>query len=184
MFSGPHQPDFFCSTPEHLAGFDLTGPLLDTDCSLPTRTDYYYRSTANAWRPYDPAAPRPADLATTPAGVDFVIRWERGTINRFIYSIAVLDPEAGGPAALPHWNRKIIHYFGGGVAIGHYQGSNNQSESRYVHGLGQGYAVAWSTGTKTNTHYNMVLGGETAMMVKSRCVVEYGEPTYTVGLGG
>ncbi|HYQ66952.1 DUF6351 family protein [Actinophytocola sp.] len=184
MFSGPHQPDFFCSTPEHLAGFDLTGPFLDTDCSLPTRTDYYYRSTANAWRPYDPAAPRPADLATTPAGVDFVIRWERGTINRFIYSIAVLDPEAGGPAALPHWNRKLIHYFGGGVAIGHYQGSNNQSESRYVHGLGQGYAVAWSTGTKTNTHYNMVLGGETAMMVKSRFVVEYGEPTYTVGLGG
>jgi hypothetical protein len=29
MFAGPKQPDFFCSTPGHLAGFDLTGPFLD-----------------------------------------------------------------------------------------------------------------------------------------------------------
>lgn len=188
MFSGHQQPDFFCSTPQHLAGFDLTGPFLDDDCSLATVASHYYRSTAGTWRPFDPAAPRPADLATTTTAdgheVDFVIRWERGTINRFVYTIAVLDPEASGPADLPHWNRKLIYYFGGGVAIGHYQGSNNQGESRYVHGLGQGYAIAWSTGTKTNTHYNMVLGGETATMVKSRFVTEYGDPVYTVGLGG
>jgi hypothetical protein len=184
MFSGPQQPDFFCSTPAHLAGFDLAGPFLDDDCSLATRVGHYYRTTAGTWQPYDRSAPRPADMATTPSGLDFVIRWERGTINRFIYSIAVLDPEGSGPGTLPHWNRKLIYYFGGGVAIGHYQGSNNQSESRYAHGLGQGYAIAWSTGTKTNTHYNLVLGGETAMMVKSRFVTEYDDPVYTVGLGG
>jgi hypothetical protein len=183
MFSGPQQPDFFCSTPAHLAGFDLAGPFLDDDCSLATRAGHYYRTTANTWQPYDPTAPRPADMSTTPSGVDFVIRWERGTINRFIYTIAVLDPGASGPASLPHWNRKLIYYFGGGVGIGHYQGSNNQGESRYVYGLGQGYAVAWSTGTKASTHYNLVLGGETAMMVKSRFVTEYGDPVYTVGLG-
>jgi len=188
MFSGPPQADFFCSTPGHLAGFDLTGPFLDDDCSLPTRADHYYRSTAGTWRPYDATAPRPADMTTTTTGdgatVDFVIRWERGTINRFVYTIAVLDPTATAPAALPHWNRKLIYYFGGGVAIGHYQGSNNQGESRYVYGLGQGYAIAWSTGTKTNTHYDMVLGGETALMVKSRFATEYADPVYTVGLGG
>jgi hypothetical protein len=184
MFSGPQQPDFFCSTPAHLAGFDLAGPFLDDDCSLATRVGYYYRTTAGAWSPYDPAAPRPADMSTTPTGVDFVIRWERGTINRFIYTIAVLDPGATGPTTLPHWNGKLIYYFGGGVGVGHYQGSNNQSESRYAYGLGQGYAIAWSTGIKTSTHYNLVLGGETAMMVKSRFVTEYGDPEYTVGLGG
>ena len=118
------------------------------------------------------------------ATVDFVIRWERGTIDRFIYTIAVLDPTETGPASLPYWNRKLIMYFGGGVAIGHYQGSNNQDESRYPYGLGKGYAIAWSTGTKTNTHYNLVLGGETALMVKSRFVTEYDDPDYTVGLGG
>jgi hypothetical protein len=188
MFSGPQQPDFFCSVPAHLAGFDLSGPFLDGECSLATRTGYYYRSTAGTWRPYDPAAPRPADLARTTtsdgATVDFVIRWERGTINRFIYTIAVLDPTMTGPSALPYWNRKLIYYFGGGVAIGHYQGSVNADESRYPYGLGQGYAIAWSTGTKTNTHYNLVLGGETALMVKSRFVTEYDDPQYTVGLGG
>ncbi len=188
MFSGPQQPDFFCATPSHLAGFDLAGPFLDTNCSLPTRVGYYYRAADGTWKTYDPTAPRPADMTrtTTSEGdtVDFVIRWERGTLNRFIYTIAVLDPTASGPGSLPYWNRKLIYYFGGGVAIGHYQGSNNQSESRYPYGLGQGYAIAWSTGTKTNTHYNLVLGGETALMVKSRFVTEYDDPEYTVGLGG
>ena len=185
MFSGPPQPDFFCSTASHLAGFDLAGPFLDADCTLPTRVGYYYRAANATWKTYDPAAPRPADMTqtTTSEGdtVDFVIRWERGTLNRFIYTIAVLDPTASGPGSLPYWNRKLIFYFGGGVAIGHYQGSNNQGESRYPYGLGQGYAIAWSTGTKTNTHYNLVLGGETALMVKSRFVTEYDDPEYTVG---
>ena len=188
MFAGPKQPNFFCSTPAHLAGFDLAGPFLDADCSLATRTSYYYRASNNTWKAYDPAAPRPADMTTTTTGtgqtVDFVIRWERGTIDRFIYTIAVLDPTASGPSSLPYWNKKLIYYFGGGVAIGHYQGSNNQDESRYPYGLGKGYAIAWSTGTKTNTHYNLVLGGETALMVKSRFVTEYDDPQYTVGLGG
>ena len=188
MFSGPQQPDFFCSTPNHLTGFDLAGPFLDEDCSLPTRVAYYYRAANGTWKPFDAAAPRPADMTRTTTSdgdtVDFVIRWERGTLNRFIYTIAVLDPTASGPRSLPHWNRKLIYYFGGGVAIGHYQGSNNQNESRYPYGLGQGYAIAWSTGTKTNTHYNLVLGGETALMVKSRFVTEYDDPEYTVGLGG
>jgi Tannase-like family of unknown function (DUF6351) len=188
MFAGPKQPNFFCSTPAHLSGFGLTGPFLDADCSLATRTDYYYRASNHTWKQYEPAAPRPADMTTTTTSagqtVDFVIRWERGTIDRFIYTIAVLDPTASGPSSLPYWNKKLIYYFGGGVAIGHYQGSNNQDESRYPYGLGKGYAIAWSTGTKTNTHYNLVLGGETALMVKSRFVTEYDDPEYTVGLGG
>src|SRR5262245_19971846 len=36
MFSGPQQADFFCSTPQHLAGFGLAGPFLDANCSLAT----------------------------------------------------------------------------------------------------------------------------------------------------
>ena len=188
MFAGPKQPNFFCSTPSHLAGFGLSGPFLDADCSLATHVDRFYRASNNTWKPFDASAPRPADMTqtTTSEGrtVDFVIRWERGTIDRFIYTIAVLDPTGSGPSALPYWNRKLIYYFGGGVAIGHYQGSNNQDESRYPYGLGKGYAIAWSTGTKTNTHYNLVLGGETALMVKSRFVTEYDDPDYTVGLGG
>ena len=41
-----------------------------------------------------------------------------------------------------------------------------------------------STGTKSGTHYNLVLGGETALMVKERFIELYDVPIYTVGLGG
>ena len=54
----------------------------------------------------------------------------------------------------------------------------------YPHGLGQGYAVLYSTGNKTGVHYNLQLGGETAIMVKSRFVTAYDDPLYTIGLGG
>ena len=182
MFEGPKQPNFFCSTAS--ATWPASGSPArssTTTARYPTRTDYYYRASNNTWKPFDASAPRPADMTQTTTSdgqtVDFVIRWERGTIDRFIYTIAVLDPTESGPSSLPYWNRKLIYYFGGGVAIGHYQGSNNQDESRYPYGLGKGYAIAWSTGTKTNTHYNLVLGGETALMVKSRFVTEYDDPT-------
>ena len=41
---------------------------------------------------------------------------------------------------------------------------------RHLAGLRMGYAVLYSSGTRTNTHYNLQLGGETAIMVKDRFV--------------
>ena len=37
---------------------------------------------------------------------------------------------------------------------------------------------------RTNTHYNLELGGETALMTKEEFIERYGVPHYTVGLGG
>jgi hypothetical protein len=54
----------------------------------------------------------------------------------------------------------------------------------YNDGLSLGYAVVYSTGNKTGTHYNLVLGGETALMVKERFVERYDLPVYTVSVGG
>ena len=118
--------------------------------------------------------------------VDYVVRWERGTINRFLYSIAMLAPFDEGPDDLDTsaWNGKVIYHFQGGVAIGHYQGSPSGSRMLYDTGLSRGYAVLYSTGNKTGTHYNLELGGETAIMVKDRFVSAYGLPDYTVGVGG
>ena len=61
--------------------------------------------------------------------VDFIVRWERGVIDRFIYSIATLSPAS--QAATPDlsaWNGVLLDKFEGGVAIGHYQG-NPQRDS-------------------------------------------------------
>ena len=41
-----------------------------------------------------------------------------------------------------------------------------------------------SSGTRTSTHYNLELGGETALMTKEEFVERYGAPLYTVGVGG
>jgi hypothetical protein len=50
--------------------------------------------------------------------------------------------------------------------------------------LKRGYAIAHSSGNVTNTHYNLQLAGETAMMTKERFIERYGAPMYTLGLGG
>ncbi len=189
IFSGPQQQPFLCATDDHRASLEL-GPVMDDSCSVETVVSYKYRTTAGAWADYSPGQERPMDIAetTTITGetVDFIVRWERGTINRFLYSIAILAPDDDGEGApeLANWNRRLIYYFQGGVAIGHYQGSPSQSRALYADGLAAGYAVAYSTGTKTGTHYNLQLGGETAIMVKDRFVTAYAAPDYTVGVGG
>ena len=187
MFSGPQQEPFLCSDNGDRANAEL-GPAIDDDCATETVVSFKYMNTSGAWNDYDPASP-PADMATTTTmdgdEVDYIIRWERGTINRFIYSIAVLSPDTQDTDPdLSAWNGKLIYYFQGGVAIGHYQGDPSRSRMLYDYGLGKGYAVAYSTGTKTGTHYNLELGGETAIMVKDRFVSAYGNPVYTVGVGG
>jgi hypothetical protein len=189
MFSGPQQVPFLCSDDGDRANAEL-GPAIDADCAVDTVVSFKYRTTGGGWADYDPNAAPPADMAqtTTMDGetVDYIVRWERGTINRFIYSIAVLSPDGQDAAApdLSAWNGKLIYYFQGGVAIGRYQGDPSRSRMLYDHGLGKGYAVVYSTGTKTGTHYNLELGGETAIMVKDRFVSAYADPVYTVGVGG
>lgn len=189
IFSGPQQEVFLCSDAGDRADAEL-GPAIDDDCATETVVSFKYRTTGGGWADYDPNAPTPGDLAqtTTMEGetVDYIVRWERGTINRFIYSIAMLSPGSQDEASpdLSAWNKRLIYYFQGGVAIGHYQGGPSRSRMLYDHGLGKGYAVIYSTGTKTGTHYNLEVGGETAIMVKDRFVSAYGNPDYTVGVGG
>ena len=55
-----------------------------------TFVDRLYRTTDGTWKTLPADGSRPADMATTTMvdgrTVDFVVRRERGTINRFIYS--------------------------------------------------------------------------------------------------
>jgi hypothetical protein len=187
MFSGPQQDPFLCSSDSHRGNAEL-GPALDEDCSVDRVVSFKYRTTAGAWVDYTPGS-SPGDMATTTTmdgqTVDYIVRWERGTINRFIYSIAVLSPEAQDVDApdLSAWNDRLIYSFQGGVAIGYYQGNPSGGAMLLESGLAAGYAVAYSTGNRTSTHYNLELGGETAIMVKDRFVTAYGVPDYTVGIG-
>jgi len=190
MFSGPRQTMFKCTSAGRLAAANLTTPGTEPLCAIPTRIDWVYRATDGSFKPYVAGAPRPADMTqtTTMDGqtVDYIVRWERGTIDRFVYSLALLSPASQDVAKpdLSAWNGVLLDKFEGGVAIGHYQGNPQRGSMLYADGLKLGYAIAYSTGNVTNTHYNLQLGGETAIMVKDRFVSAYGEPRYTVAVGG
>ena len=189
MFSGPHQKVFVCATPGNAAGMGLPPIPQSPTCETPTVTSFVYRNLAGQFLDYNPASPPPAssiEMTTTMDGktVPMILRWERGVINRFMYSILMLSP--GSQTATPDlsaWNRKALFSFSGGVAIGHTQGAASSGDMRYLAGLRMGYAVLYSSGNRTNTHYNLQLGGETAIMVKDRFVSAYAEPEYTIAVG-
>ncbi len=162
------------------------------NCAAETRYGYVYRSTTdNRFHWLDDPATPPADTASTTTldghTVPFVVRWERGTINRFVYSVAMLAPVGEADPAAPDdslWNRRLVFNFQGGVGIGHFQGTTSDGAMLPPDLLGQGYGVMWSSGTRTSTHYNLQVGGETALMVKEHTVEAHGVPDHTVGLGG
>lgn len=208
MFTGPQQTPFVCTTIQSAVkrqplvdsatapGYRVTDAAGQTlgysrNCAIDTFVSYFYRSTGGALKPLPNDGARPADMGTTTLAdgrvVDFIVRREIGSINRFLYSIAMLAPAPAADSAAQDdtalWNRKLLYWFQGGVAIGHSQGT--------VHGgsmnldiLGQGWAIVHSSGNNTGTHYNLNLARETAMMTKERFVERYGAPLYTVGLGG
>src|SRR5690606_9576008 len=171
------------------------------NCSIATRVDYFYYNGSD-FRPFDPAtgfASPPADLQLIPVGgamKPFVVRVETGTLNRFLYTIAMLAPvpeSTATPATLDNsaWNGKLVYWLRGGVGIGHLQGEAAwhgglwSAERQLFPGLlAQGYAVVTSSGNETGVHYNLRLAEETALMVKQHFVDTYGEPIYTVGIGG
>ena len=66
--------------------------------------------------------------------------------------------------------------FQGGVAIGHTQGTTSTGAMLPADLLGAGYGVMWSSGTRTSTHYDLQVGGETALMVKERFIERHGVP--------
>ena len=118
MFSGPQQQPFVCTTNQGAVGRQ---PLVDSatqpgypvtdaggnvigysrDCSIDSFVTYLYRNTSGSLVALPPGGVRPADMGTTtlPDGrvVDFVVRREVGSINRFLYSIAMLAPQGESP---------------------------------------------------------------------------------------
>lgn len=65
IFSGPHEEPFFCQTNFRLVTGQRLGSSLDAACSVTTRVDYVYRSTAGTFKPLTDLTTRPADLVHT-----------------------------------------------------------------------------------------------------------------------
>jgi hypothetical protein len=202
ILSGPHQAPFVCQT--EAAGL---GPALDADCGAKTNVSYLYKSTEPpaprpatrvdalatypaGFKPYDPSAPRPADLAQTTTSdgktVDYIVRRETGVINRAIYQIAFLH-QPGQPlpdpwTSTPGWNRRLVYVFGPGVRAGYRQGAVPSAVDDQF--LAHGYAVAVSSLSVFGTNADDVLSAECMMMVKEHFIKQFGTPRFTMGFGG
>jgi hypothetical protein len=193
VFSGPHQKPFVCQTESW-----KLGPPQDENCSAPTKVEWLYKSTApvqgrggSAFKPFDAAMPRPADLAEAAVNgrkVPYIVRLETGTINRAVYQIAHLDPPElprGAAAFTPPaaWNGRLIYTFGGSCMAGYIQGASSGGVLNDLH-VSQGYAVASSSLNVFGNNCNGVLSAETLMMVKEHFIETVGVPKHTIGWGG
>lgn len=82
--AGPKTKLWVCETAESGLGASQ-----DAQCTVPKKIDWFYRSTANVFKPLTSLAkPYPADLATTTTTdgqtLPFIIRVESGTLNQAI----------------------------------------------------------------------------------------------------
>ena len=134
------------------------GEAQDAQCNAPASFRWMFvNASSNQFVAYDPAHPPAAsDVArtATDAGADvpFIVRIERGTIDRGIHDIAVLaDPSKPwapwSPADQPGWNHKLYIPFGSGCEFGHFQGGPGGVMN--MNALSQGFMVMSSSTRST-----------------------------------
>lgn len=145
----------------------------------------------SCFQPYDPATTGAALVAstttTTGLTVPYIIRVERGTINRGIYDIAVLfDPTQATPwtplTPQATWNGKVVYSFGASTGQPRLQ---FRTEQNYADdsALSRGFMVVDNSLTDSLYNSNRILVAETLMMMKEHIGDNYGEIKYTMGNG-
>jgi hypothetical protein len=184
----------------------LSSFAVDAQCNIAAEYKLFYRTTTpgcstglpdpsppasppanNCFKPYTPGS-TPADLAmtTTAAGsVPYIVRVERGTMNRGIYDIVVLfDPSQPWSALAPQpgWNGKVVYTFGASTGQPRLQFRTEQNWADDA-ALSRGFMVVDNSLTDSLYNSNRTLVAETVMMMKEHIVDTYGEIAYTMGNG-
>src|SRR5947207_6545543 len=188
----------------------LTTFAVDAQCNSATEYKLFYRTTTagcstalpdpspptpaptnNCFKPYT-SGTAPADLATTTTTngitVPYIVRVERGTLNRGIYDIAVLfDPTKPWTALAPQaqWNGKLLYTFGASTGqprlqfrseqnwvIAGITGTNDDSALRL------GFMVADNSLTDSLFNSNRVLNAVKLMQMKEHIVDTNGDKQY------
>lgn len=202
LYSGPNQHPFFCMTVDSGLGQPVVDnqegygvPVYDPfngtkligyskDCALRTQLSYVVVDENNVI-----SNRTELELKNNPpSDNEILIRVEKGTINRYIYSIAmpIEIGEVGHQESSKVWNQRLIYRFEGGSGLGFRQGKMKLHRliKKELAQIRKGYAVVASSGNKTSYGYNMLLAEDTARRVKAQFVSLFGEPLYTVGIGG
>ncbi len=135
------------------------------------------------------STPDSAVAMTTPLGsstpVKYIVRVERGTIDRGIFDIAVLyDPTKPwtANAPQPQWNRKIVYSFGASTGQPRLQYRSEQVWADDS-ALSRGFMTVDNSMNDSLYNSNRIVNVETVMMMKEYITKSYGEILYTAGNG-
>lgn len=173
-------------------------------CGTPMQVSYYYRNLEGEFVAISDKAKLPHDVQMISTGgqqVPFLVRLERGVINRFIYGLSSLSPwplSDHDKADTTLWNRRQIMLFLGGISVGHQQsggislklvGGAAHENDHFINLfnpelLQKGYLIMGSSGMGTDTTYNLPLLSQTADMLKQQAEHQYGKADFTIGVGG
>ena len=175
VFAGPQVQPWVCRNVANGLGAPQ-----DAQCDTPARFTFFYMSTVtHQFAPFDPSSPPAAGLVastTTDQGltVPYVVRVERGVMDRGIYDVAVLaDPAA--------WDHKLLVPFGPSAAVHH---SNGPPQPVLIDmALSRGFMVANSSLNTHGQNANMVVSADALMMLKEHIVETHGAIRYTIGTG-
>ena len=141
----------------------------------------------SALQPYDPANP-PSDVAntTTDQGktVPFIVRQERGALDRDEFRIAVLF-QPGKPwqpwAPQPGYNSKLVTFHGVSCDTAYEQAA--APDVLNVEALGRGFATMSHALNNAGHNCNIATQAESMIMAKERVAERYGPIRYTIGSG-
>ncbi len=184
IFAGPQVQPWICKNAS------VGGPAsTDAQCDGTPTYSWFYMSTAtHQFAAYDPAHPPAAGVAMTTtdqgATVPYIVRDERGAMDRGIYDVAVLSNPTGtwAPwAPQAGWNQKLLWAFGASTAVHH---SNGLPEPVMIDmALSRGFMVASNSLNVRGQNGNDVVSAEAVMMLKERIAETYGSIRYTIGQG-
>lgn len=206
LLSGQQVQPWICATPTpqsetatEAATFasGLTARALDSQCNVVSEVNFYYRTTTSncdevhgksnsCFQPYEMGGLRPDDMAviTTAAGyqMDYIVRVERGSINRGLYDIAVLHDPIGRADELHAWNGKLVYFLGGSTGNLRRQ-VEPASTWALDEPLSRGFMVAVNSHTDASRNANRVVSAETVLMMKEYISDTYGQVLYAIGYG-
>jgi hypothetical protein len=141
------------------------------------------------WKPYTGGTPPDIATVTTDNGqtLPFIVRLERGTMNRGIYDIAVLFNPAGAWTAVApqaQWNGKVYYSFGASTGQPRRQARSTATAwTALEEQLKRGWLVVSNSMSDSLRNSNRVLMTETVMMMKEHIVDTYGQVLFTLGTG-
>jgi uncharacterized tannase-like protein DUF6351 len=212
VLSGPQIVPYVCATP--LPRLDpatgattnasgLKGEPSGTQCNIASEFRLWYRTTAAGcslnlpdannppanpcFKAYTAGAPTPPDLANVPGTTTpYIVRVERGTMNRGIYDLAVLfDPSQPWSALAPQtqWSGKVLYQFGASTGQPRRQARTTSNWTSAELALVNGYLVAQNSMTDSALNSNRVAMAETVMMMKEHIGDTYGPIKFTMGSG-